>query len=107
MSGGKDSTICATLLAKAFGKEKVIGVFLPEHCRNTLALKICNHLGIRLIEISIGGTGSSFKNSISYHVNPTLNAETNIPPRVRMTYLYAIAQSLSGYVVNTCNLSED
>lgn len=107
MSGGKDSTICATLLVKALGTERVIGVSLPEHYTNELALEICNHLGIRLIEISIGGTVSNFKNSISYYVNPTPNAETNIPPRVRMTYLYAIAQSLSGYVVNTCNLSED
>lgn len=34
-------------------------------------------------------------------------AEQNIPPRVRMTVLYAVSQSLNGRVVNTCNLSED
>ena len=33
--------------------------------------------------------------------------KTNIPPRIRMTMLYAISQSLNGRVVNTCNLSED
>ena len=107
MSGGKDSTICAALLAKALGKERVIGVSLPEHCTNKLALEICSYLGINLIEINIGETVNIIKNSISYQVDVALNAETNIPPRVRMTYLYTIAQSVSGYVVNTCNLSED
>ena len=32
---------------------------------------------------------------------------TNIPPRVRMATLYAVAQSHNGRVANTCNLSED
>ena len=38
-----------------------------------------------------------------------LTAQTlqNIPPRVRMTTLYAVGQSVNGRVVNTCNLSED
>ena len=31
----------------------------------------------------------------------------NIPPRIRMTMLYAVAQSSNGMVANTCNLSED
>jgi NAD+ synthase len=31
----------------------------------------------------------------------------NMPPRLRMTTLYAISQSMNGRVANTCNLSED
>ena len=31
----------------------------------------------------------------------------NLPPRIRMTTLYAVSQSLNGRVANTCNLSED
>ena len=31
----------------------------------------------------------------------------NLPPRIRMSTLYAISQSLNGRVCNTCNLSED
>ena len=31
----------------------------------------------------------------------------NMPPRLRMTALYAVSQSNNGRVVNTCNLSED
>lgn len=31
----------------------------------------------------------------------------NLPPRIRMSVLYAIAQSMNGRVVNTCNLSKN
>ena len=34
----------------------------------------------------------------------TLN---NLPPRIRMSTLYAVSQSCNGRVANTCNLSED
>ena len=31
----------------------------------------------------------------------------NLPPRIRMSTLYAVSQSHNGRVANTCNLSED
>ena len=31
----------------------------------------------------------------------------NLPPRIRMSTLYALSQSKNGRVANTCNLSED
>ena len=31
----------------------------------------------------------------------------NLPPRIRMSTLYALSQSNNGRVANTCNLSED
>ena len=34
-------------------------------------------------------------------------SKTNLPPRIRMATLYAVAQSHNGRVANTCNLSED
>ena len=37
----------------------------------------------------------------------TSQAIQNLPPRIRMSTLYAISQSNNGRVVNTCNLSED
>ena len=30
ISGGKDSTVCAALLAEALGKERVVGVMMPN-----------------------------------------------------------------------------
>ena len=34
-------------------------------------------------------------------------SRVNLPPRIRMSTLYAISQSHNGRVANTCNLSED
>ena len=34
-------------------------------------------------------------------------AEQNIPPRVRMTMLYALSQTFNGRVADTCNYSEN
>ena len=34
-------------------------------------------------------------------------ANTNLPPRIRMTTLYNLSQRINGRVANTCNLSED
>ena len=31
----------------------------------------------------------------------------NLPPRIRMSTLYAVSQSVNGRVANTCNYSED
>lgn len=104
MSGGKDSTICAGLLVKALGKDKIIGVSLPEVEHNELAQEICEFLGIEFREYFIGNTVESIVSTVGVFQK---NAVTNIPPRIRMTYLYAIAQSVGGYVVNTCNYSED
>lgn len=106
MSGGKDSTICAALLVKALGKDRVIGVSLPTHGGNHLAREICKYLEIHFDEYLIGSVCDSLENSMRLS-KLSETAITNIPPRIRMTYLYAYAQSVGGYVVNTCNLSED
>jgi NH3-dependent NAD+ synthetase len=39
--------------------------------------------------------------------NPTEQTIINLPPRIRMSTLYAVSQSMNGRVANTCNLSED
>ena len=109
MSGGKDSTVAAAVCAEALGKDRVIGVSMPaEGQGENDADEICKFLGIRYFCIPIGSilkefekTGGLLPQSLSHQ------AEQNIPPRVRMTVLYAVSQSMNGRVVNTCNLSED
>ena len=106
MSGGKDSTIAAALIATAIGPERVIGVAMPDKNQGINdADKICEHLGIKFINFNIGDIVSAFGNSTTLEFSS--QTKTNIPPRVRMTVLYAIAQSCNGFPVNTCNLSED
>ena len=120
MSGGKDSTVAAALCAEALGRERVIGVAMPAEGQSLNdADEICRWLGIRYLCVPIGkiisSVTASFEESLQSVRNPlpaeevilSRQAEQNIPPRVRMTVLYAVSQSLNGRVANTCNLSED
>ena len=112
MSGGKDSTIAAALIAKAIGPERVIGVAMPDNNQGINdADKICKHLGIKYLYMPIGGITDGF-NKMQHFTDDddfkwTNQSLQNIPPRIRMTMLYAISQTYNGMVVNTCNLSED
>lgn len=110
MSGGKDSTICAAICVKALGKDRVIGVAIPETGQSyNEADEICGFLGIRLIKFPIGEIINNINLTWMQHISdvPRSNQTTqNIPPRLRMLILYAIAQSFNGRVIGTCNFSE-
>lgn len=107
ISGGKDSSVAAALCVKALGKERVIGVLMPCGKQHDIdmAYNLVNHLDIKHYEINIEEAVNGMKNSLPFE--PSAQSITNIPPRIRMTTLYAVAQSRNGRVVNTCNLSED
>ncbi|MBQ6848374.1 MAG: NAD(+) synthase [Clostridia bacterium] len=109
ISGGKDSSVAAALCVEALGKERVIGVLMPkgEQADINCSLKLVNHLGIKYYTVNIGETVEALKSALPKEFEITSQTLTNIPPRVRMTTLYAISQSNNGRVVNTCNLSED
>lgn len=104
LSGGKDSTIVAKLCAEALGPDRVIGVALPENGQGiNEADKIAEYLGIKFMTLPIGDICDLFNVTEGWSVQ-TLQ---NIPPRVRMTMLFAVSQTFNGRVANTCNLSED
>lgn len=109
MSGGKDSTIAAALCAEALGRDRVVGVALPAEGQSLNgADEICRHIGIRYLCLPIGRVEKEFRALSSYlEEGFSVQTEQNIPPRIRMTALYAVAQSVGGMVANTCNLSED
>lgn len=110
MSGGKDSTVSAALCAKALGADRVVGVALPSGTQSiNEADEICRYLGIRYYCLNIGEVEASCRALGAALPGGTFSAQTilNIPPRLRMTALYAVAQSVGGFVANTCNLSED
>lgn len=110
MSGGKDSTVAAALCALALGPERVVGVAMPQNGQSLNdADKICSHLGINYIELPIGAITDECEKCSSCIPGGEFSVQTvqNIPPRIRMTMLYAVAQSMNGFVANTCNLSED
>ena len=109
ISGGKDSSIVAALCVEALGKERVIGVLMPcgEQHDIDCAYALVNHLGIKHYVINVKDSIEGLKNSFPDNLPLSTQAITNLPPRIRMSTLYAVSQSVNGRVVNTCNLSED
>ena len=108
ISGGKDSSIVAALCVEALGKDRVLGVCMP----NTLgqdgdSYKVIEHLGIGHVAISIEGAYNEIIHEIrKTPIKVSDQAFINLPPRLRMATLYAVSQSVNGRVANTCNLSE-
>jgi len=110
MSGGKDSTVAAALCAEALGPDRVVGVAMPADGQSlNEADEICRYLGIRYLCLPIGEVESACRALGSIMPSGEFSIQTvqNIPPRIRMTLLYATAQTVGGMVANTCNLSED
>ncbi len=120
ISGGKDSSVTAALCAEAIGKDRVVGVLMPDGVQSDIAdsQEIVDLLGIPHITVNIhdGVVGLSRAiekelagGALSGVEGLSRDAGINMPPRIRMSTLYAVAQSLprGGRVVNTCNRSED
>lgn len=108
ISGGKDSTIIAKLLVDALGKDRVVGVMMPNGEQKDISdsQRVIDLLGIKSYTVNIA---DAFNGLMGQLDNPSEDTKINIAPRLRMTALYAIAQSLpnGGRVCNTCNCSED
>ena len=109
ISGGKDSSVAAALCVEALGKDRVIGVLMPQGEQHDIdkAYKLVNHLGIRHYEVNIKDAVDGILKNFPADLDITPQTIQNIPPRIRMSTLYAISQSVNGRVCNTCNLSED
>jgi NAD+ synthase len=111
ISGGKDSTIVAKLLTEALGKERVIGVLIPNGVQHDfdVSQKVIEYLGIKSYTINIRDIIEKIKSSIQSQTDLeiTNQAKINLPPRIRMAILYYINACTGGFVANTSNLSED
>lgn len=113
ISGGKDSTIVAALCVEALGKDRVFGVMMPNYYQDDEAdsIHVVELLGIPHARVNIGPAYNTLADAIVFSEVGKVSEQAlvNLPPRIRMATLYAIAQSLpnGGRVANTCNLSED
>lgn len=130
ISGGKDSGCVAALLCAAVGPDKVLGVLMPNGVQSDISdsYETCKFLGIDYQVVNIQKSYNDIINQIesvpevlypgdeaSYHAATEMNCDTynitseaaiNIAPRLRMTTLYAIAQSRGYRVAGTGNRSE-
>ena len=107
ISGGKDSSVVAALCAEALGRDRVIGVLMPngEQADIAASYRLVEHLGIRHFVVNIHDAVAGLTDAIPMEL--TQQSRTNMQPRIRMTALYAVSQCCNGRVANTCNLSED
>lgn len=120
ISGGKDSSVAAALCAEALGKDRVIGVLMPDGEQTDIEDAKClvDFLHISSLTVNIGETVSVLSQALEKNIRLlplfgddglSRDSRINLPARIRMTVLYGIAQNLpgGGRVVNTCNRSED
>lgn len=114
ISGGKDSSVAAAICVEAIGKDRVIGVLLPQGRQydKDKAVELVEFLGIPFYEFNIKDTVDSISATLFEKFTDAVITNnvyySNTPARVRMTYLYSVAALIGdARVVNTCNRSED
>ena len=115
ISGGKDSSVVAALCVEALGKDRVVGVLMPNGEQSDFgdAISICQFLDISFTVQNICNIFDEFIRNLEYPIDGNIyrikqseQTKINLPPRIRMTTLYAISQSINGRVACTDNLSE-
>jgi NAD+ synthase len=120
ISGGKDSSVAAALCAEALGKDRVVGVLMPRGVQPDISDSqlLVDTLQIPYVVVNIGDAADALEKTLESNeklqeicgrTEMAREAKINMPPRIRMATLYAVAQNLpnGGRVVNTCNASED
>ena len=115
LSGGKDSAVVLAMAVKALGKENVVAVSMPCHSLSEDfddAKLVADKFDVKFVVTDLTKAYDEFENSINLIINKTgvneisSEAKVNAKPRLRMTTLYAIAQSLGYLVIGTGNLCE-
>lgn len=111
ISGGKDSSVTAALSVAAYGRENVVGVLMPDGVQPDIdySQALVEHLRIPHCTINIHDAVQGVLTEMErVGLTPSRQTVVNLPSRIRMSTLYAVAQSLNGgVVINTSNLSED
>lgn len=115
ISGGKDSTVAAGLLTQALGVDRVVFVLMPNGQQSDISdsYQVLDFLKVPEKNrrcINIGPMYQAALTALGYKEGDSISSvvTTNLPSRLRMSILYAIAAEYPGArVVNTCNRSED
>ena len=73
ISGGKDSSIAAALCVEALGKDRVIGVLMPQGEQHDIdkAFMLVNHLGIRHYVVNIKDAVDGIINNLPAEIDVT------------------------------------
>ncbi len=109
-SGGKDCTLVSILCKKAC--DNTIGIIMPCQSKRNYgedtddALATATQFGIETLTVDLTDAKTAITDAISKSHEITAPASSNIAPRIRMTTLYAVAQSRNALVAGTGNKSE-
>ena len=106
ISGGKDSSTVAALCVEALGRNRVIGVLMPNGIQHDIdaAESLVEHLGIRSVTVNIAAAVTGLKRSIPFELSE--QARINLPARIRMAALYAVSQSNNGRPCSNLTVQE-
>ncbi|MDY3868658.1 MAG: NAD(+) synthase [Pyramidobacter sp.] len=109
LSGGIDSAVAAALMKNALGRENVFAVKMPCHSMTADgedADLVARALDIQTLEVDLSETFDAFSRALNAAFPPSPIAAANIKPRLRMTTVYSIAQTLGCLVCGTGNKDE-
>lgn len=110
-SGGKDSATVLAMAVEAIGREKVLSVAMPCFSKQTDledAKLVADVFEVPLLKVDLSNTYQEMEKEINCQIPQSLTKEAivNMKPRLRMTTLYSIAQTLGYLVIGTGNLCE-
>lgn len=108
-SGGKDCATVIALATKALGKERVLTIAMPcNSIKSDLedAKLVSNKFNVPLLEIDLTNTYKTLENEIEQKVKLKDESKINTKPRLRMTTLYCVAQTMEYLVIGTGNKCE-
>ena len=113
-SGGKDSAVVIGLCTKALGKDKIISISMPCNSINQDyedAKLVSNTFCVPFFKIDLTDTYKILENEVMQVLNDNdielvNESKINTKPRLRMTTLYMVSQSLNYLVAGTGNLCE-
>lgn len=111
ISGGIDSALAATLTVKALGKDKVLGIHMPESSLTLSedrkdAKTLADWLGIEFQTIDISGIISAFMAAVPKSESADRLSIGNLKARIRMSLLYFHANRMNRMVIGTGNKTE-
>lgn len=109
-SGGKDSVLVGILCKKAC--DNTLGVMMPCQSSQNFGqdmadgLAVAKQYGIETATVDLSAVKSALTGELEQSFSISAPASSNIAPRLRMTTLYAIAQTRNALVAGTGNRSE-
>ena len=106
LSGGIDSSVLAALGREALGRDKVLGIIMPCHSIDedeSDARLLAEAVDVDFIRVDLSGVFDTMLNLIG---EQSSLVKSNMKARLRMTTLYAVAQSKNFLVCGTSNKSE-